>query len=280
MLSTVVASVTARAVAEVEAGEPAPSYPRWWLTVTDEATGEPVGVVMRTAPFAPHPLFVMPMPDAAARQVAAALVERGEEVTGAERRAAGRPDPRRPSWPGAPAAGRGCTSTPGCTCSRSWSSRRWLRTAGPGSPYRRTSSWRSRGSGPSTPTRPSRRAGWRRTPRASSSTRTDDRRADRRGPDLAVGGRTRDAGQPGRVQRAELRRGPGRPGLHAGRAPRARVRERAHRPRLAAAAGLGHAGLPLHRPGEPDVEQDLRRDRLRARRGHGEPASITTRARA
>ena len=82
MLSTVVASVTSRAVADVEAGKPEPSFPRWWLTVTDQATGEPVGVVMRTAPFAPHPLFVMPMPDAAARQVAAALVDRGEEVLG------------------------------------------------------------------------------------------------------------------------------------------------------------------------------------------------------
>ncbi len=82
VLSTVVATVTARAVAEVEAGEPEPSYPRWWLTVADDATGEPVGVVMRTAPFAPHPLFVLPMPEAAARQVAAALVERGEEVMG------------------------------------------------------------------------------------------------------------------------------------------------------------------------------------------------------
>ncbi len=82
VLSTVVASVTSRAVAEVEAGEPEPTFPRWWLTVTDQATSEPVGVVMRTAPFAPHPLFVMPLPDAAARQVAAALVARGEEVLG------------------------------------------------------------------------------------------------------------------------------------------------------------------------------------------------------
>jgi GNAT superfamily N-acetyltransferase len=82
VLCTVVATATANAVDAVEAGQPAPAYPRWWLTVVDEATGEPVGVVMRTAPFAPYPLYVLPLPDAAARQVAAALVERGEDVGG------------------------------------------------------------------------------------------------------------------------------------------------------------------------------------------------------
>jgi GNAT superfamily N-acetyltransferase len=82
VLSTVVATATAKAAAEVEAGLPAPAHPRWWLTVADERTGEPVGVAMRTAPFAPYPLYVLPMPDAAARQVAAALVERGEDVSG------------------------------------------------------------------------------------------------------------------------------------------------------------------------------------------------------
>jgi GNAT superfamily N-acetyltransferase len=82
VLSTVVATVTARAVDAVEAGDPAPAHPRWWLTVADKATGEPVGAAMRTAPFPPYPLFVLPMPDAAAREVAAALVDRGEEVGG------------------------------------------------------------------------------------------------------------------------------------------------------------------------------------------------------
>ncbi len=33
----------------------------------------------------------------------------------------------------------------------------------------------------------------------------------------------------------------------------------------------GRAGLPVHRPGQPDLEQDLRRDRLRAGRRHGQP---------
>jgi GNAT superfamily N-acetyltransferase len=82
VLTTVVASVTARVADSFENGGPAPAYPRWWLTVADERTGEPVGVTMRTAPFAPYPLYVLPMPDPAARAVAAALVARGEEVSG------------------------------------------------------------------------------------------------------------------------------------------------------------------------------------------------------
>jgi len=82
VLTTVVASVTARAVVSVEADEAAPPHPRWWLSVVEDATDEVVGVVMRTAPFPPYPLYVLPMPDAAARQVARALVERGEDVAG------------------------------------------------------------------------------------------------------------------------------------------------------------------------------------------------------
>jgi GNAT superfamily N-acetyltransferase len=80
VLGTVVASVTARAIEELERGEPAPAYPRWWLTVCDATTGEPVGVVMRTAPFVPHPLYVLPLPEAALPLVAEALVERDEGV--------------------------------------------------------------------------------------------------------------------------------------------------------------------------------------------------------
>ena len=82
VLSTVVATVTARAVEAAEEGAPVPAYPRWWLTVADERTGDPVGVAMRTAPFAPYPLYVLPMPEPAARAVAAALVDRGEDVAG------------------------------------------------------------------------------------------------------------------------------------------------------------------------------------------------------
>jgi GNAT superfamily N-acetyltransferase len=42
-----------------------------------------VSAAMRTAPFTPHPSFSMPMPDGAARALAAALHERGELLGGA-----------------------------------------------------------------------------------------------------------------------------------------------------------------------------------------------------
>jgi hypothetical protein len=81
VLTTVLASVTARAVAADERGEVPGDHPRWWLAVRDGA-GEVVGVAMRTAPFAPYPLFVLPMADEAAVLVARALHERGEPVAG------------------------------------------------------------------------------------------------------------------------------------------------------------------------------------------------------
>lgn len=80
VLTTVVSSVTHRALAEDARGVPAPEHPRWWVVV--RAGADVVGVAMRTAPFAPYPLFVLPMPEAAARAIARALHARGEEVGG------------------------------------------------------------------------------------------------------------------------------------------------------------------------------------------------------
>lgn len=51
----------------------------WWLVVRD-ASGAMVGAGMRTAPFAPCPPFLLPMPDEAAVALARALQARGEEV--------------------------------------------------------------------------------------------------------------------------------------------------------------------------------------------------------
>src|SRR3954470_1449576 len=79
VLTTVVATVTQRAVADDERGAPATPGPRWWAVARD-AAGTVVGAAMRTAPFEPHPLYVLPMPPEAARALVAALHRRGEDV--------------------------------------------------------------------------------------------------------------------------------------------------------------------------------------------------------
>lgn len=75
--TTVIATVTARYAAGT--GSPAPY--RWWAIARDEA-GAVTGVGMRTAPFAPYPLYLLSMPDDAALELAHRLHERGEEVGG------------------------------------------------------------------------------------------------------------------------------------------------------------------------------------------------------
>jgi GNAT superfamily N-acetyltransferase len=82
VLATVVSTVTHRALAQLEQGLPAPAHPRWWAVVRD-GSGKVAGVAMRTAPFAPYPLFVLPMADEAAVALARAVHARGEEIGGA-----------------------------------------------------------------------------------------------------------------------------------------------------------------------------------------------------
>jgi hypothetical protein len=81
VLATVVSSVTHRAIEDDGRGKSTPEHPRWWAVVRD-GSGEVVGIAMRTAPFAPYPLFVLPRPDGAALALARALHARGEEVRG------------------------------------------------------------------------------------------------------------------------------------------------------------------------------------------------------
>jgi predicted GNAT family acetyltransferase len=81
VLTTVVSSVTHRAMRRREAGAAAPAHPCWWAVVRD-GEGGVAGAAMRTAPMAPHPLFVLPMAEDAARALAGALLERGEDVAG------------------------------------------------------------------------------------------------------------------------------------------------------------------------------------------------------
>ena len=82
VVTTVVSTVTHRAADEVARGLPDPEHPRWWAVVRD-STGLVAGIAMRTAPFPPYPLFVLSMPEEAARELARALHARGEEVGGA-----------------------------------------------------------------------------------------------------------------------------------------------------------------------------------------------------
>src|SRR5690349_5758140 len=80
VVNTVVTTVAHRMLARRAQGDPDPDPDRnWWLVVRDEA-GAVVGAGMRTAPFPPFPLFLLPMPDEAAVALARALHERGEEV--------------------------------------------------------------------------------------------------------------------------------------------------------------------------------------------------------
>ena len=78
VVSTVVATV-----AERMARTGVVATPYSWFAVVSAADGEVVGVAMRTAPFPPHPLYVLGMPEGAAVALADALVDRGEEVGGA-----------------------------------------------------------------------------------------------------------------------------------------------------------------------------------------------------
>jgi len=79
VVNTIVASVTAR----LAGSDPLPTveHPRWWAVVRD-ADDAVVGVAMRTAPFAPHPVYVLPMPGGAAVALAEALLQRCEPLGG------------------------------------------------------------------------------------------------------------------------------------------------------------------------------------------------------
>jgi hypothetical protein len=84
VVSTVVTTAAHRLVAQPDSELPPPDR-YWWLAVTD-ADGAVVGAGMRTASFAPYPLFLLPMPGEAAVALARVLHERGEpvpEITGA-----------------------------------------------------------------------------------------------------------------------------------------------------------------------------------------------------
>jgi GNAT superfamily N-acetyltransferase len=82
VLNTVVATVTERLRDENADGVPVEaSLPLWWVVVGGRG-GPVVGVGMRTANFRPYPLYLLPMPDEAAAELARVLHDRGEEAPG------------------------------------------------------------------------------------------------------------------------------------------------------------------------------------------------------
>lgn len=77
VIGTVVATMAQRANRALQDGRELPLHD-WWLVVRE---GDRVaGAAMRSAPFEPRPLFVLPMPEGAAVALAGELVGRGEEV--------------------------------------------------------------------------------------------------------------------------------------------------------------------------------------------------------
>ena len=81
VVSTVVATEADHAARDDAAGVEQTLPYRWWVTARD-GTGTVTGAGMRTAPFAPYALFLLPMPDEDAVALARGLHERGEPVSG------------------------------------------------------------------------------------------------------------------------------------------------------------------------------------------------------
>ena len=222
---------------------------------------------MRTAPFKPYPTFAMPMSDEAARALAAALHERGELLGGANG-----------ALPGAEVLARATAELGGGELRRRQEHAALGVHLGRGAAGSRgTAAPRHRGrrrAGARVVHRLPRRGRRAGRPRARPGLRRAQHPRQRPGPDprggrVALGAARRHGRAPHRLRAAVLRRRADRPGLHAQGAPRPRHRV-VRRGRADPARARGRApDVPVHRPGEPDLEQDLRRPRLRAGRRHG-----------
>ena len=243
-----------------------------WFAVVLDGDDDRRRTAMRTAPFGAHPAYLMPMPDEAAVHLAAdaarprragprrptARCRRSqvfcEDMARRDRRgSAGRPAhpalrARRPGR-AAPAPGR---AAPG-----------HARRAGPGHLLVRRVHGRRR------------RAGRPRAGESPHESPTDEetRAADRAAAGSSSGSTTTTAGQRDRRDRPVVRRLPDRrrstrPRSTAGRGYASAAVYAVSR----AAARQRRAAVPVHRPGQPDVQQDLRGDRLPAGGRHGESA--------
>ena len=82
VVSTVVATVAERINRDRAAGVPWPKgVPCWFVAVVQD--GDVVGAGMRTATFGAYPLFLLPMSDEAAGELARVILDRGEQVSSA-----------------------------------------------------------------------------------------------------------------------------------------------------------------------------------------------------
>lgn len=77
---TVMTTVVDQAVVAGDRG-PSMAHPYWFAALRGPG-GRLVSAAMRSAPFAPHPLWLLPMPPGAGADLARVLVERGEVVPG------------------------------------------------------------------------------------------------------------------------------------------------------------------------------------------------------
>ena len=237
---------------------------------------EIVGTAMRTAPFGDYPAYLMPMPDEARAPAGRDAARPWRAGPGGERRAAGGPDllrghgcRHRQAGAGRPAhpplrarrPGRAAARSPGgCARPRSTSSR-W-------SPPGTTRSW---------PTPTSRRAASRGSRRTSRPTEDEMSRRIESGRVFVW---VDDDDGPVNVTAATAPAygvSADRAGLHAPGAAGSRATPaRAVYDVSALLREQRRAAVPVHRPGQPDVEQDLRGDRLPAGRRHGESARGVT----
>ena len=251
VLTTVVSTVTQRAARRTTGRRSRAGPPAVVGAVARDGSGEVAGVAMRTAPFAPAP--ALRAADARRRRARprGTLHARGEEVGGVN---------------GALPAARVVAERPRLTVLAEVSEHTRLFELGdlvePASPPAgcagdagRTRTWRSlvpglRGSTPSRPAGPRRRT-------AVSDYSTTTWPTHRRSGGLALGGRRGEVVHltgPTRRAFGVARIGPVyTPKEHAARGTRARPSPQVSRLLLDAAG----AGLPVHRPGQPDLEQDL-----------------------
>lgn len=82
VLGTVPATIAARAVTELVDGVAPPADRPYWYAFWLDAAGDVAGLAMRTAPFVPHPAYLLPLPAGAATALARLLHERGEPIGG------------------------------------------------------------------------------------------------------------------------------------------------------------------------------------------------------